>query len=151
MLLKGLRFGMLLQLAIGPMCMLVFKTATNNGFGVALSLVVAIACIDALYILLSGFAVSKFISRPRVKRALKIFGSAVLILFGGNIVLGAFGMSLFPSIKLFSATTHATIFIQGLLLTASNPLTIIFWGGVFSAQVGENNYVNCNSKLNKNK
>ena len=29
---EGLRFGMLLQLAIGPMCLMVFNTAKNQGF-----------------------------------------------------------------------------------------------------------------------
>lgn len=45
--LDGLKFGMLLQLAIGPMCLLVFNTAKNMGFINALSLVSAIALIDA--------------------------------------------------------------------------------------------------------
>lgn len=43
----------------------------------------------------------------------------------------------------FGIVNSQNIFIQGLLLTASNPLTIIFWSGVFSTQVIENN-------LNKN-
>ena len=29
---SGLRFGMLLQIAIGPMCLMVFNTAKNAGF-----------------------------------------------------------------------------------------------------------------------
>lgn len=29
---EALKFGMLLQLAVGPMCLLVFNTAKNSGF-----------------------------------------------------------------------------------------------------------------------
>lgn len=34
----GLKFGMLLQLAVGPVCLMVFNTAKNVSFLVALSL-----------------------------------------------------------------------------------------------------------------
>ena len=57
----GLKFGMLLQLAVGPMCLMVFNTAKNVSFLVALSLVLAIALVDAFYILLAGLGVSKLI------------------------------------------------------------------------------------------
>lgn len=52
--LDGLKFGMLLQLAVGPMCLLVFNTAKNAGFWVALSLVLAITLVDAFYIILAA-------------------------------------------------------------------------------------------------
>jgi hypothetical protein len=42
MIYKGFKFGMLLQLAIGPMCLMVFNTSATYGFLVALSLVLAI-------------------------------------------------------------------------------------------------------------
>lgn len=40
-----------------------------------------------------------------------------------------------PSIRLFPADSGQNVFIKGIVHTASNPLTIIFWSGVFSAQV----------------
>jgi len=61
------------------------------------------------------------------------------VLFGTNTITGAFNFTILPNIKLFSNSTSQNIFIQGLLLTASNPLTIIFWSGVFSTQIIENN------------
>ena len=57
----GLKFGMLLQLSIGPMCLMVFNTAKNVGFTVAFTLVMAIALVDAFYISLACFGVSKII------------------------------------------------------------------------------------------
>lgn len=39
MIYKGFKFGMLLQLAIGPMCLMVFNTSTTYGFWMGLSLV----------------------------------------------------------------------------------------------------------------
>jgi len=135
MLAKGFRFGMLLQLSIGPMCLLVFNTAGTQGVWMGLLLVFAIALVDAVYIALAGIGVASFINRKRVRLAMKWFGCIVLVLFGVNAILSAFHDSLLPNVRLFSsAGESADIFIQGIVLTASNPLTIIFWGGVFSAK-----------------
>lgn len=139
MIYKGFKFGMILQLAIGPMCLMVFNTSTTYGFLVGLSLVLAISLIDGLYILLSGLGIAVIINKEKIKSTIKILGCIVLVLFGINTITGAFGFTLLPDLKLFSDATNQNIFIQGLLLTASNPLTIIFWGGVFSTQVAEYN------------
>ncbi|MFT3985358.1 MAG: LysE family transporter [Lachnospiraceae bacterium] len=140
MVLKGLRFGMLLQLAIGPMCLMVFNTSTTNGFIYGLQLVLAIAIIDALYIALSCVGVAAIINKAKVKAAIKLVGCLVLVLFGVNIISGVFDFAFLPHIVLFSSTSSENLFFQGLLLTASNPLTIIFWSGMFSTQMIENKW-----------
>lgn len=140
MVFKGLKFGMLLQLAVGPMCLLVFNTSAKNGLLMGLSLVLAITLIDLLFITLSGLGVGAIIDKEPIKKGIKVFGVLVLVLFGANIIAGAFQISLIPNIQLFGEASEKGIFIQGLLLTASNPLTIVFWSGVFSTQVIENNY-----------
>ncbi len=140
MIYRGFKLGMILQLAVGPMCLLVFNTATKQGFVIALSLVSAIALIDAIFILLSGFGVSSVLDKPHTKMIVKIFGACILTLFGINISLSVFGISILPQVNLFQDITTESIFLQGILLTASNPLTILFWSGVFSTQIIENNY-----------
>ena len=95
--LDGLKFGMLLQLAVGPMCLMVFNTAKNVSFLVALSLVLAIALVDAFYILLAGLGVSKLMEKKKVKAIFKIVGSLVLIIFGLNIILNVFNINIIPS------------------------------------------------------
>jgi threonine/homoserine/homoserine lactone efflux protein len=116
---------------------MVFNTSTTYGFFVGLYLVLAISLIDGLYITLSGLGIAAIINKEKIKSAIKILGCIVLVVFGTNTITGAFGFTLLPDLKLFSIATNQNIFIQGLLLTASNPLTIIFWGGVFSTQVAE--------------
>lgn len=138
MFIKGFKFGMLLQFAIGPMCLLVFNTAGTHGFSFALELVFSIAFVDALYILLSVIGVASIIKRENVTKVVKIFGCIVLVVFGSNMIVQAFGYSLLPNISMFSNVSSRTIVLQGILLTASNPLTIIFWSGVFSSQLIEN-------------
>lgn len=134
---KGLKFGMLLQLAVGPMCLLVFSTSTTKGFFTGITLVLAIALIDAFYITLSGLGVAALIGKGRTKYVIKIFGGIVLILFGLQYILGIFHLTILPNINILSHISNQSVFLQGLLLTASNPLTIIFWSGVFTTQLIE--------------
>lgn len=135
MIIKGFRFGMLLQLAVGPMCLMVFNTSASQGLLPGLLLVFAITLIDGLYIALSGVGVAALLSNERVKLVIKLFGCIVLVLFGISTIASAFGKELLPSLTLFHSDGVRNVFLKGLLMTASNPLTIIFWSGVFSSQV----------------
>ena len=63
----------------------------------------------------------------------------MLVLFGLQILLGAFGVRLLPAIRFFSKQ-GGSLFWQGFLLTASNPLTILFWSGMFTARMTENRW-----------
>ncbi len=136
--LEGLKFGMLLQFAVGPMCLMVFNTAQNTGFLVALSLVIAIALVDAFYILLASLGASKLLGNKKVEKIVKIIGSLVLILFGLNIILNVFGINIIPGLNLKPNSSSA--FIQGIILTLSNPITIVFWGSVLTTKIIEEKF-----------
>lgn len=140
MILKGLRFGMILQLAVGPICLMVFHTSTTYGAIYGLHLVLAIALVDALYIALSCVGVAAIINKGKINGVIKLIGCLVLVLFGANTIAGVFDLSFMPDITLFSSVSGENFFVQGLLLTASNPLTIVFWSGMFSAQMVENQW-----------
>jgi threonine/homoserine/homoserine lactone efflux protein len=99
--------------------------------------------VDGLYILLSGLGIASIMKNIQIQRMIKLFGCAVLMLFGISMITGALGINLLPSFLLFSTMSQENIFLKGLLLTASNPLTILFWSGVFSTQVIQH-------RLNKN-
>lgn len=140
MIIKGLKFGMLLQLAVGPMCVMVFNTSAKYGIREAIVLVLAITIIDFLYIALSGIGIGAVLDRRGVKKVIKIFGAVVLLFFGINMLTQVFEITLLPNLSLFTQGSEKNFFLQGLILTASNPLTIVFWSGIFSAQVLEHNY-----------
>ena len=135
---SGLKFGLLLQIAVGPMCLMVFNTAKNVGLLVAMSLVLAIAIVDAFYITLASVGVSKLLEKDKIKKVFKIIESMVLIIFGINIILNVFGINIIPGLNLQPTTTN--IFIQGLVLTLSNPITIVFWGSVLTTKIIEENF-----------
>ncbi|MDR3332964.1 MAG: LysE family translocator [Synergistaceae bacterium] len=147
MYIDGLRFGMILQLAIGPISLMVFNAAGSLGFLAGSLAAVAVTLTDGVFILLAGLGVSAFLQNKRVKKAVQLFGAAVLVIFGLDILGGAFGKPLIPQIRLFDASRGAGVFMKAVLLTASNPMTIIFWGGVFSGSVIEKNMTPHDLKL----
>ena len=135
---EGIRFGLVLQLAIGPMAMLTFNTAKNAGFLVAFSLVIAIVLVDAFYISLVCIGAGTVLEKPAAKNVMRYVGSAVLMLFGLNMILGAFGINLIPALNV--APSSRSVFIQGIVLTLSNPGTIIFWGGILASKIAGSDF-----------
>ncbi|GHT01889.1 amino acid transporter [Synergistales bacterium] len=138
MFLDGLRLGLLWQLVIGPICLMVFNTASSLGFSAGALMALAVTLVDGLYIFLAAIGVAVFLQSERVKKTVRVVGSVVLILFGLDIITGALGVSLLPQIALFKSETES-VFLKAAFMTASNPLTIIFWGGVFSTNVASKN------------
>lgn len=141
MIIKGFRFGMLLQIAIGPVCMFIFKTATESGFFAAEAGVLAATVMDALFVTLAILGVGSLLERPGVKSILKYFGTAVLIYFGLGVILGSFGINIIPSLwSVSSAAVVSNAFITSFILTASSPLSILFWTGVFATKISCEGY-----------
>lgn len=137
MIRKGFQFGMLLQIAVGPICIFIFQAAANYGFTEALLGVLGVTLVDGLYILAAILGLGAIINKySGSKLILKYFGAIILFLFGLSNISGAFDRNLLPSLH-FSGNNDNSIFVKTLLLTLSNPLTIIFWAGVFSSKIAE--------------
>ena len=134
-LVKGFRFGMLLQLAIGPVCLFIFQTATISGFETAATGVLGVLLVDGLYILAAILGIASLVEKKGTTVALRIFGSVILFVFGFSTLLGVFGYSFIPGLNLAHNVDSSNVFLRAVLLTSSNPLTIIFWAGVFSAKL----------------
>jgi threonine/homoserine/homoserine lactone efflux protein len=141
MVYKGFRFGMLLQIAIGPVCLLILQAAIASGFGTAESGVAAVVLVDAAFISAAILGIGSVFNRfPKSKSFLKYFGALVLILFGLNNILGVMGISLLPGSSSAGLSGERSFFLTMLLLTMSNPLTILFWAGVFSTKLAQEAY-----------
>ncbi|WP_313893417.1 LysE family transporter [Psychrobacillus sp.] len=138
MIWRGFRFGMLLQIAVGPICVFIFQTAAASGFWAAEIGVVGVVIIDALFILAAIFGIGALLNTyKKAKEMMLYFGAGVLIVFGLSNVVGFFGVTLMPSLDFLSEQSMESVFWKTLILTLSNPLTIIFWAGVFSTKIVE--------------
>ena len=128
---------MMLQLAIGPVCIFIFNLGSNKGFVSAEMGVIAVTLADAIFVLLAILGISSFIKNVRIQNAFKVFRALIVAYFGASIISGVFGLNIMPNINLFTGQESSSSFINGFLLTASNPLTILFWTGVFSTKIFE--------------
>ena len=133
MFLKGFKFGMLLQLAIGPICLFIFQTSITKGFFVAEIGVLGVACGDSIQMILAILGIEKFLQKN--KSAFKIFSTIILFIFGINSILATLDIDILPTLNFLNPNSNQNIFIQSLFLTLSNPLTIVFWAGVFSSKI----------------
>lgn len=139
MFLKGLKFGMLLQIAIGPVCLMAFNASSTYGFLTTVPFILAVTLVDAAFVAFSCTSVAVLINKAKVKKVIKIIGSAVLILFGAYIIITFLGVQIPELIKLNNLSAK-NLFVQGIIITIANPLTIVFWSGVFAAQIAQNNW-----------
>lgn len=136
MVYKGFKFGLLLQLAIGPVFVFVIKTATGSGILAAEAAVLAATLIDALFVVLAILGIGKLIDKPGFKIILKYFGIIVLLYFGAGTALSSFGINIIPGFgSLVNSGNISSSFVLCLILTVSNPLTILFWTGVFASKI----------------
>lgn len=141
MILKALRLGMLLQIAVGPVSLMILITSSTYGFRLGLAIMTGVALVHAIFIFVSFVGVSTLISNNRVRTVIKLLGSLVLILFGlNNTIYTLFELSILPNIALFSGFSSEDPFIKGMIITASNPLTIVFWSGVLTTHLIENGW-----------
>ncbi|WP_427137635.1 LysE family translocator [Psychrobacillus psychrodurans] len=140
MIWKGFRFGMFLQIAVGPICLFIFHTAATSGFMAAETGVLGVVVIDGLYILAAIFGLGRILQNyPEMKRVIRYFGAAVLMLFGFSNIVGGLGVSFIPTLDFHAGQTIEIVFVKTLVLTLSNPLTILFWAGVLSTKLIEEN------------
>ena len=141
MIFKGFRFGMILQLAIGPMCIFIFQTSIKYGFLQAEQGVIGTAIVDSLEILLAILGVGMILEKSKkAEFTLKIFGVMILVLYGLNSILSAFDISLFGTTQQAVTYDAGNTLIQAIILTLSDPLSIVFWAGIFSAKITEERF-----------
>ncbi|MEG0562288.1 MAG: LysE family transporter [Cetobacterium sp.] len=140
MILEGFKFGMLLQIAIGPVCMYIFSLGVNEKFFMAFFGVLGVVLADGIYILLAILGISSFLKNEKIQKKFNILGSIIIIIFGMELFLGYFGISILPKLNIFQNSNSNLPFIKAFLLTGANPMTILFWMGVFSTKTSDSSF-----------
>jgi threonine/homoserine/homoserine lactone efflux protein len=136
---KGILFAMLIQIAIGPVCIFVFNTAVSSGFASGMSAVCAVTIVDALFILAALLGVAALFSRKHSGK-IEYIGAFILILFSFYMIVSSLLSLHAPLTKDIVQKNAWLSFLQAFVLTAANPLTIIFWAGVFGTKLSAEKY-----------
>ena len=128
-LLKGLTFGLLLSISVGPVLFSVIKQSLNNGYKGGMAFVIGVSISDISLVLVSNIFTEFFKSISDYKTEIGIAGCAFLIslgiyfLFFKKVKVNDAGQQVFK----FGKMDYAKIFLSGFLMNTLNPAVFIFW------------------------
>jgi threonine/homoserine/homoserine lactone efflux protein len=136
----GLSTGFLIQFAIGPVFFFIVNVSLQRTLSDGIVAAAAVTVVDYLYISLAILGIGKLLVKDKNKLLMGIFGSTVLTLFGVIMIASAFAKCGLQSSNVTAASSRLNSFLSAFLLTISNPMTILFWTGVFSSTAAEKGY-----------
>ncbi len=127
---RNIILGISLAAPVGPVNVEVIKRGLKHGFLPAFLLSLGAASADTTYLLLVYFGLSNFINIPIAKASIWIFGAIVSLYLGYQSIKEYFEKIDLekPKVK-----TGRNSFVAGYMITISNPMTIVWWLGVFGA------------------
>jgi len=123
--------GISLAAPIGPVKATLLNTGIKNGFFHAWFFGLGAIVTDILYMLMVYFGVGQFIDSPYMRIFLWCFGFFVLMYTGIENLLTLNTISLDPKFRKIVRLRHSIL--AGLLMAFLNPLTILFWLGIYGS------------------
>ena len=131
-LLIGFGLGFLVALQLGPMSLLLIRSTLRSGLAVGLAIGAGIAVVDAVYAALGAAGAAPLLTIGPLRLVLGAIGTGVLVWLGVRTLMSAVHVRAGlegPD----DVCDPRRAFRTSLAATASNPLTIASWAGVFAA------------------
>jgi threonine/homoserine/homoserine lactone efflux protein len=128
-LLKGLTFGLLLSISVGPVLFSIIKQSLNNGHRGGMAFILGVSASDLTLVLVSNVFTELFKSLSTHKTEIGIAGCIFLVslgiffLFFKKVKVNESGQQVLISRK----RDYAPIFLSGFLMNTLNPAVFIFW------------------------
>lgn len=133
--------GISLAAPIGPVKATLLNLGIKNGFFHAWFFSLGAIATDLTYMFLVYIGIGRFIEYPFIKSILWSFGCFVLLYTGIENLLTMHKVKLDSNFKRMIRLRHS--FISGFLIALLNPLTILFWLGIYgSVLLGGSNRLN---------
>ncbi len=128
---KGISFGLILSVAVGPVFFALVKTSLQKGFKAGVCVAIGVSLSDMCYIILAYLGVSQFFDNPLVKDQMAFVGGLVIITFGIITIITK------PKIydngtETMTKSNYVKQMFKGFLINAINPAVLLFWLGVMS-------------------
>ncbi|MDL4841135.1 LysE family transporter [Aquibacillus rhizosphaerae] len=127
--------GLSLAAPIGPINAAQLDKGIKNGFLHAWFIGLGSISADLIYMLAVYFGVVSFLEIPLMKTFLWSFGSFVLIYTGIESLLHVNKISMVD--KRDKTSSLLKTFFTGFFLSLSNPLTILFWLGIYGSVLAQ--------------
>lgn len=137
---SGIRTGMVLQLAIGPLFLVILSITLSSPFSNSLAAITGVTLVDFSYIGLALAGIGTVLQRENMKKRLTIVSALVLLIFGAIFVYHGWLQLSYESTSTSQHWTILSSFTTTMVMTASSPLTIIFFTSIFSLKAVEHGY-----------
>jgi hypothetical protein len=134
--LRGLLFGLVVQLTISPIYHHAVQVTHYADIMQAILSIEGALIAEALFIALALLVVGKPTKR-QTRQTYKWFGAGALVFFGLNFVMSAMGAPLVTASGLLLDAQSDNALLMGAIIVLSQPLTALFWAGVFSGLTAE--------------
>jgi threonine/homoserine/homoserine lactone efflux protein len=128
-MLKGLTFGLLLSISVGPVLFSIIKQSLNNGHRGGMAFVLGVSASDIALVLISNIFTRLFNSLKEYKTEVGVAGCLFLVsmgiffLFFKKVKVNEAGKQVFK----FRKRDYAKIFLSGFFMNSLNPAIFIFW------------------------
>ena len=128
-MLKGLTFGLLLSISVGPVLFSIIKQSLNNGHKGGMAFVLGVSASDISLVLVSNIFTRLFESLKTYKTEVGVVGCIFLVsmgiyfLFFKKVKVNEDGKQVFN----FRKRDYAKIFFSGYFMNTLNPAVFIFW------------------------
>ncbi len=135
---KGLGFGLLLSISVGPVLFSIIKQSLNNGHRGGFAFVAGVSASDISLVLLSNIFTTLLESLKLYKTEIGIAGCIFLVsmgiffLFFKKVKVNKEGQQIFK----FRKRDYAKMFLSGYLMNTLNPAIFIFWITTSTAIIG---------------
>ncbi len=124
--------GLSLAAPIGPVNAAQLDKGIKNGFFHAWLVGLGATIADAFYMFLVFIGVVHFLELPFMQTFLWLFGFFVLVYTGIESLLGAREVATLHY-EMRTKASHFKSFLSGFFISLFNPLTILFWLGIFGS------------------
>lgn len=137
-IIKGLGFGLLLSISVGPVLFSIIKQSLNNGHKGGFVFVAGVSSSDISLVLLSNIFTTLLENLKLYKTEIGIAGCIFLVsmgiffLFFKKVKVNKEGEQVFK----FRKRDYAKMFLSGYLMNTLNPAIFIFWITTSTAIIG---------------
>ncbi len=138
-ILKGVAFGAVLAMIIGPVFFSLVQTSVESGFISGIFMAVGISLSDLTYVILSYLGVTQMAQHNNFSFYPALLGGLILITFGVISFFKGRYRSNINQTKNNSKNFFKQI-IKGFLINGINPFALIFWIGAMSLATVEYGY-----------
>ena len=138
--LKGITFGLLLSLSVGPVLFSIIKQSLNNGHYGGLAFIIGVSASDISLVVVSNFFTELFNDLKIYKTEVAVAGCVFLVslgiyfLFFKKVKVNEEGKQIFK----FRKRDYAKIFLSGYFMNTLNPTVFIFWITTSTAVINHN-------------